>query len=79
MIEMRAEERKIALRQAHVTINGSRNPQIARYLSVHMKFVLFGVSHAEAEELIAYYQGLCPLYGTLAVCTDVKLDWSTAP
>jgi uncharacterized OsmC-like protein len=78
MIETRAQERKIPLRQTQVTIEGSRNPEIARYLSVQMKFVLSGVSQAEAQELIDFYKGNCPLYGTLAVAAQVTLEWSVA-
>jgi uncharacterized OsmC-like protein len=78
MIETRAQERKIALRQTQVTIEGSRDPKIFRYLSVHMKFLLTGVNRAEAQELIEYYQSHCPLYGTLIVNTKVTLDWTIA-
>lgn len=74
MIETHAQERKLPLTHTKVTIEGSRDPAVPRYVSVRMRFELTGVSDAQAGELIGYYQSHCPLYGTLIVAAEVTVE-----
>ena len=39
-----------------VTIEGSRDPAVPRYQSVHMRFEMAGVSQAQAEDLVKVYR-----------------------
>lgn len=74
MIESVAEDRGIPLKRTRVTIEGSRDPAEPRYVAVHMHFELTGVTHAQGEELLRYYQGHCPLYGTLILAAPITVE-----
>ena len=39
-----------------VTIEGSRDPAVPRYQSVHMRFEMAGVTQAQAEDLVKVYR-----------------------
>ena len=57
LIEMYAEEKKIPLRRAAVTIEGVRTAEDpARFAGVTMRFELAGVSQAQAEDLVKTYR-----------------------
>lgn len=73
MIETHAQEAEIPLKRTRVTIEGMRDPAVPRYLSVRMTFELTGVSEAQADQLIRYYQSHCPLYGTLIVAAEISV------
>ena len=51
LIEMHAQETGVPLTRMAVTIEGSRDPAVPRYQSVHMRFEIAGVSQAQAEDL----------------------------
>lgn len=57
LIELHARETGVALRRMEVTIEGARNPAEARFQSVTMRFVLAGVTQAQAEALVETYRG----------------------
>ena len=79
MIEMRAQETGMPLKRTRVTIEGSRDPAIPHYLTVQMHFELAGVSQEQANALIEFYRGHCPLYGTLVVAAKVSIDFVAVP
>ena len=56
LIEMRARETGVPLARMAVTIEGARDPGVARYQSVHMRFEMAGVSQAQAEDLVKTYR-----------------------
>src|SRR5262252_10879191 len=56
LIEMHAKETGVPLARMAVTIDGSRDPAVPRYQSVHMRFEMAGVSQAQAEDLVKTYR-----------------------
>ena len=56
LIEMHAQETGVPLTRMAVTIEGSRDPAVPRYQSVHMRFEFMGVSQAQAEDLVKTYR-----------------------
>jgi len=56
LIEMHAKETGVPLARMAVTIDGSRDPAVTRYQSVHMRFEMAGVSQAQAEDLVKTYR-----------------------
>ena len=61
--DSRAEDRyrqfEVPLKRIAVTIEGSRDPEVFHYQSIHMRFELAGVSQAQADDLVRTYQGRC--------------------
>jgi uncharacterized OsmC-like protein len=56
LIEGHAKETGVPLKRMAVTIEGSRDPAVPRYQSVHMRFEMAGVSQAQAEDLVKTYR-----------------------
>jgi len=79
MIETYAEEVNIPLARTDVTIEGMREPGVARYVAIRMRFMMSGVSQEQAQQLLAYYQANCPLYGTLIRAAEVSVECSVTP
>ena len=79
MIETYAQEAQIPLKRTRVSIEGSRKPGVARYVSVRMQFELTGVTQAQGANLIRYYQSNCPLYGTLTLAAPITIEHVCKP
>ena len=50
------QETGVPLAWMAVAIDGSRDPAVPRYQSVHMRFEMAGVSQAQAEDLVKTYR-----------------------
>ena len=57
LIELHAKEIGVPLARMECTIEGARDPAVPRFQSVTMRFVLAGVSQAQAEALVETYRG----------------------
>jgi len=57
LIEMHARETGVPIARMSVAIEGSRQSAVTHYQSVHMTFEIAGVTQAQAEDLVAVYQG----------------------
>jgi uncharacterized OsmC-like protein len=79
MIETCASEQQIPLARTRVHIEGFREPGVARYVSIHMRFDMTGVTEAQADQLLKHYQANCPLYGTLIHAAKVTVECHCAP
>lgn len=86
LLQVIAKERNVPLQTARVSITGTIDrskpvrPDISLFNSVHLKFSLTGVTPAQGAEIVAAFQGRCPLYGTVKVATpDVQVAIETRP
>jgi len=79
MIELHAQETGVPLERLAVTIEGSRDPEVAHYHAIHMRFEMAGVEQTQAEDLVKMYQGRCPLYGTVALGVKMTETVVTVP
>ena len=56
LVEGHARDTGVPLQRMAVTIEGTRNPGEARFVSVAMRFELHGVSQAQADALVETYR-----------------------
>lgn len=66
LIQEKAREKQWPLQNIEAEVLFERDPQDGtRYLRLHLGITVSGVKQAEAQELLDYFTGKCPIYNTL--------------
>jgi uncharacterized OsmC-like protein len=78
-MEVTAKKEEMPLEKIDVRIEARRlKADTSRFIGVDLDVTFWGVSEVQARELVDSYKSHCPLYGTVAAVTEVKIAMQVA-